>query len=168
MWHSKLYSYLLYLCSYLHHLHCTLQIVYSWQTFVDEIINSLYSSKHWMQRIAVYFSNQCRVSYYTCIRKPFLIFRLSRHIASQYLSSLTAITSNWVSNNSGLPWWQESCKHPRETTTTSTFSEIRTTNFLSASLTWLLLSHACKWNFRRLIGSFLTWGQRRLQLMVCI
>lgn len=44
-----------------------------------------------MQRIAVYF-NQCRVSYYSSIRKPFLIFWLSRDIARQYLSSLTAVT----------------------------------------------------------------------------
>lgn len=80
-----------YVCSDLQHLHFT--IACSWQTFVDDIMKTLWSSRHWRQRISVYFSNQAVwVPSYSSIRKPFLTFWTSRDTARQRLSSLTVVT----------------------------------------------------------------------------
>lgn len=74
------------------HISSTYIVECSWQTFTDNIMKTLYSSKHWMQRIAVYFSNQHQLSYYSSIRR-LSSFWPSRDIARrQHLSSLTAVT----------------------------------------------------------------------------
>lgn len=68
------------------------------QIFAGDIVGTLYSSKPWMQRIAVNLSNWCRFSYYSSIRNNFLGFWPSRDTVRQHLSSLTVATdlTGWV------------------------------------------------------------------------
>lgn len=115
-----------------------------------------------MQRIAVYFSSECQLSYYSSIRKIFLI--LAKQGQCKKTTSLLTDgcnRSNWVRNNSGLPWWQTSCKHTRGTATTWTFSELITANSLPVSLTWLLFGWPLQGRLQKVKWELYTVGCKK-------
>lgn len=73
-----------------------------------DAMGTLYSSRHWRQRISKSTSNQCQVCYYSSVRKSFLVFRPSRDIARQPRPPTDwCHRPYWVSNKGGLPGWQE-------------------------------------------------------------
>lgn len=115
MWHWNVYVFLLCLYAlFLQYLHCALQIVCSSQKLqMQALMQAL------MQNIAAHPPSVLGVILFLHQEAFPNILAKQGHFKRLFLLTYCCNRPNWAGNNSGLPWWQKSGKHPRGTVTIS-------------------------------------------------